>query len=167
MFFLGTSNNSSYLLHSLRLAVVTAVYFGAAKLGLALAFIHANVSPVWPPTGVAIAAVLLFGYRIWPAILLGAFLANFFTPVPVATAAGIALGNTLEALSAGLLLRFLDFQKTFDRARDVFKFSLAALLCTMVSASIGTFSLCPRSTAAEPGPRLPQHRRATRSTRES
>jgi len=142
IFFLGTSNNSSYLIHSLRLAVVTAAYFGAAKLGLSLAFIHANVSPVWPPTGVAIAAVLLLGYRIWPAILLGALLANLFTPVSVATAVGIAVGNTLEALSAGLLLRFLDFHKTFDRARDVFKFSLAALLCTMVSASIGTFSLC-------------------------
>jgi len=83
IFFLGTSNNSSYLIHSLRLAVVTAAYFGAAKLGLSLAFIHANVSPVWPPTGVAIAAVLLLGYRIWPAILLGALLANLFTPVSV------------------------------------------------------------------------------------
>jgi signal transduction histidine kinase/integral membrane sensor domain MASE1/CheY-like chemotaxis protein len=141
VFFSGTSNNST-LLHFLRLGLVTILYFAAAKLGLSLAFIHANVSPVWPPTGIAIAAVLLLGYRIWPAVLLGAFLANVFTPVPIATAAGIAVGNTLEALSAGLLLRFLDFHKTFDRARDVFKFSLAAFLCTMISASAGTLSLC-------------------------
>jgi integral membrane sensor domain MASE1 len=100
------------------------------------------VSAVWPPTGVAIAAVLLLGLRIWPAILLGAFLANLLTPVPVAAAAGIAIGNTLEALSAGLLLRYLDFHNSFDRARDVFKFTLLASLCTMVSASVGTLSLC-------------------------
>lgn len=149
VFFSDTSNNSN-LLHFLRLALVTVLYFAAAKLGLSLAFIHANVSPVWPPTGVAIAAVLLLGYRIWPAILLGAFLANLFTPVPIAAAAGIAVGNTMEALSAGLLLRFLDFHKTFDRARDVFKFSLATFLCTMISASVGTLSLCLGHTASWP-----------------
>jgi signal transduction histidine kinase/integral membrane sensor domain MASE1/ActR/RegA family two-component response regulator len=147
IFFPATSTNS-HLLHFLRLALVTVIYFAAAKLGLSLASINANVSPVWPPTGVAIAAVLLLGYRIWPAILLGAFLANLFTPVPIATAAGIAAGNTLEALSAGVLLRFLDFHRTFDRARDVFKFSVAASLCTMISASLGTLSLCLGQTAS-------------------
>jgi len=147
-FFSRTSADSDYLVQFITLLVVTAVYFGAAKLGLSLAFIHANVSPVWPPTGVAIAAVLLLGYRIWPAILLGAFLANLSTPVPIATAVGIALGNTLEALSAGLLLRVLDFHRSFDRARDVFKFTMAALLCTMVSASVGTLSLCLGNAAS-------------------
>src|SRR5882672_3853190 len=112
-FFSRTSADSDYLVQFITLLVVTAVYFAAAKLGLSLAFIHANVSPVWPPTGVAIAAVLLLGYRIWPAILLGAFLANLSTPAPIATSAGIALGNTLEALSAGLLIRDLDFARTF------------------------------------------------------
>lgn len=70
--------------------------------------------------------------------------------MPLATAAGIAVGDTLEALSAGLLLRFLDFHKTFDRARDVFKFSLAAILCTMLAASVGTLSLCLGHTASWP-----------------
>src|SRR5258706_2524511 len=88
---------------------VAAVYFAAAKLGLSLAFLHVSVSPVWPPTGIAIAAVLWLGYRISPAILLGAFLANLATGEPVATA-GIAIGNTLEALSAAFLLhRFVGF----------------------------------------------------------
>jgi PAS domain S-box-containing protein len=121
--------------------LVAAVYFAAAKLGLSLAFIHANVSPVWPPTGVAIAAMLLLGYRIWSGILVGAFLANLFTPVPIATAAGIALGNTLEALAALFVLRALAFHPSLDRARDVFKFVVASLLCTMISATIGLFSL--------------------------
>ena len=132
------STNSNYPIYFLKLAVVAAIYYGAAKLGLSLAFINDSVSPVWPPTGVAIAAVLLFGYRIWPAIFVGALLANLFTPLP---AIGIAVGNTLEALSAGFLLQFLDFHKSFDRARDVFKFTIAAFLCTLAAATIGTLSL--------------------------
>jgi signal transduction histidine kinase/integral membrane sensor domain MASE1/CheY-like chemotaxis protein len=124
------------------LVAIAVIYFGAAKLGLSLAFIHVNVSPVWPPTGVAIAAVLLLGYRIWPAILVGAFLANLSTNVTVATASGIAIGNTLEAIAAGLLLRSWDFRCSLDRASDVFKFVLAAVVCPMASATIGNLSLC-------------------------
>lgn len=126
----------------LLVAIVAALYFGTAKLGLSLAVIHANVSPVWPPTGVAIAAVLILGYRVWPGILLGAFFANLFTPVSIATAGGIAIGNTLEALAAGLILNSLDFHTAFDRAKDVFKFVVVTILCTTVSATIGTLSLC-------------------------
>jgi PAS domain S-box-containing protein len=133
--------NLGYLRQLSLLTIVAIIYFAAARLGLTLAFIHENVSPVWPPTGVAIAAVLLLGYRIWPGILLGAFLANLFTPVPIATAGGIAIGNTIEALAALVLLRSLAFHNSFDRARDVFKFVLAALLCTMLSATIGILSL--------------------------
>src|ERR671931_1297946 len=104
-----------------------ALYFGAARLGLSLAFLHANVSPVWPPTGMAIAAVLWLGYRISPAILLGAFLANLTTGVSVATAGGIAVGNTLEAVSAVFLLhRFVGFRSPFNRTQDVLKFVLIA-----------------------------------------
>ena len=136
------SNISNRLRQFLVAIVVVVIYFGAARLGLTLAFINANVSPVWPPTGVALAAVLMLGYRIWPAILLGALLANLFTPVSIATASGIAIGNTLEALSAGLLLRSFDFHNSLDRAKDVFKFVFAALLCTTISASIGSVSLC-------------------------
>lgn len=124
-----------------QLLTVAVIYFAAARLGLSLASVHTSVSPVWPPTGIAMAAVLLLGYRAWPGILLGAFLANSLTPVPLATALGIAAGNTMEALSAGYLLRRLDFHNALDRARDVFNFVLAALLCTMISATIGNISL--------------------------
>lgn len=124
------------------LALVAAIYFSAARLGLSLASVHKNVSPVWPPTGVAMAAVLILGLRTWPGILLGALLANALTPVPLWVAAGIAFGNTLEALSAGLLLRSLDFRKSLDRAKDVFSFVVAALGCTMFSATIGNLVLC-------------------------
>lgn len=125
-------------------AAVTVVYIGAAKLGLSMAFLHASVSPVWPPTGVAIAAVLLLGYRVSPAILLGALIANLATGVPIGTAAGIAVGNTLEAASAAYLMqRFVGTRNPFGRAKDVWKFALiAGLLSPMVSATIGNASLC-------------------------
>ncbi len=126
-----------------RIVGLAAVYFAAAKLGLTLASAHASVSPVWPPTGIAIAALLLLGYRSFPGILLGAFLANsYHTDTPTATAAGIALGNTLEALAAALLLRSMGFRNSLDRARDVGGFILAAFVGTMISATIGNVSLC-------------------------
>src|SRR5438105_3222805 len=114
---------SRQLSYPLLLLVVVATYFGSAELGLSQAFLHANVSPVWPPTGLAIAAVWLLGYRISPAILLGALLANLATPVPIATASGIAVGNTLEAISAVFLLRrFVGFRNPFERVQDTVKF---------------------------------------------
>lgn len=122
--------------------VVAGVYFGAAELGLSLAYIHANVSPVWPPTGVAIAAVLLLGRRALPGILVGAFAANFFTPIPIGSALGIAIGNTLEAATVGWLLGRVDFQVTLTRSRDVTWFLAASVLATIVAATIGNVSLC-------------------------
>lgn len=138
------------LSYPLLLLVVTATYFGSAELGLSQAFLHANVSPVWPPTGLAIAAVWLLGYRISPAILLGALLANLATPVPIATASGIAVGNTLEAVSAVFLLRrFVGLRKPFYRVQDTVSFVLVTgTLSTIVSATIGNISLCLGGAAA-------------------
>ena len=89
---------NSRLLRSIGLsAAIALLYFAAAECGLSLASVHTNVSPVWPPTGIAIAALLLLGYRVAPGILLGAFLANLKTDVTITTAAVIGLGNTAEA----------------------------------------------------------------------
>jgi PAS domain S-box-containing protein len=123
---------------------VAIVYFAAAEFGLSLASVHTNVSPVWPPTGVAIAALLIFGRSFWPAILLGAFGANLLTHVSVMTAAGIAVGNTLEALTAWYLLRrFRPARKTFESIVGVSQFVLfAVVLSPAVSATIGNLSLC-------------------------
>src|SRR6201991_1444725 len=88
-------------------AAVAVVYFAAAELGLSLASVHTNVSPVWPPTGIAIAALLVFGRRLWPAVLIGALAANLWTDVSAPVAAGIAVGNTLEALTAFFLLTYI------------------------------------------------------------
>jgi PAS domain S-box-containing protein len=113
-------------------------------LGLSLASAHNNVSPVWPPTGLAIAGLLIFGLSMWPAIFLGALIANLRTDVTALTAAAIAVGNTLEAVVAYWLLnRNGPFDVTFAKLRSVLRFVLcAAVVGPAVSASIGTATLC-------------------------
>ena len=84
--------------HWARLAALAALYVLAGKLGLHFAFVHASATAVWPPTGIALAAFLLFGPRVWPAVAVGAFLVNVTTAGSVATSLGVAAGNTLEGL---------------------------------------------------------------------
>jgi PAS domain S-box-containing protein len=123
--------------------LLTLAYFVAGKFGLALAVVNASVSPVWPPTGIALASFLLLGPRIWPAILVGAFLVNVTTTGSILTSLGIATGNTLEGrLGAELVRLFANGREAFSRARDVFKFVLlGGLFSTTVSATIGVSSL--------------------------
>ena len=123
---------------------LAAVYFGAAKLGLTLAVVAEQVTVVWPPSGISLAAVLVFGPRVWPGIALGAFLANATTSAPMTAAIGIAVGNTLEALcGAWLLHRVVHFNPALHRLKDVLSLTfLAAGLSTMVSATMGVASLC-------------------------
>src|SRR5262249_23110483 len=134
----------AWAFYPVEVAFLAAVYFGAAKLGLTMAFVAEQVTAVWPPTGIALAALLLFGSRAWPGIALGAFLANATANAPLGTAAGIALRHTLEALLGGWLLRRpLPSAPTRGRVTDVLgRVVLAAGLSTMVSATIGVTSLC-------------------------
>ena len=122
--------------------VLALVYFASAKLGLELAFASPSVTAIWPPTGIALAALVLGGRGLWPGVLLGAFLANVTTDVPVYTAAGIAVGNTLEAVVGASLLDRVGFRPTLVRLRDIFALVvLAAVVSTTVSATIGVASL--------------------------
>jgi signal transduction histidine kinase/CheY-like chemotaxis protein len=131
------------------IGVLTLIYFIAGKLGLKLAFLHASASPVWPPAGIALAALLLLGYRVWPAIFVGAFLVNATTAGNIATSLGIAAGNTLEALcGAWLVNRFAGGTRVFDRAQGVFKFALAATLSALVSPTLGVTTLALGGFAA-------------------
>jgi len=124
------------------LAALTVVYVVAGKLGLLFASVHASATAVWPPTGIALAALLLLGRRAWPAVAVGAFVVNVTTAGSVATSLGIALGNTLEGLlGAWLVERLAAGVRAFDRPRDVFAFAAAALPAAAVSASIGVASL--------------------------
>jgi diguanylate cyclase (GGDEF)-like protein len=125
------------------LLVLAAVYFVAGKLGLKLAFVNASATPVWPCTGIALAAFLILGYRAWPAILAGAFLVNFTTAGTLATSLGIAAGNTLEGVvGCYLVKRFAAGRRVFEHAQDIFKFALlAGIVSTTVSATIGVTTL--------------------------
>src|SRR5262245_11083016 len=129
---------------ALILLALTALYVAAGKLGLMLALVHASASAVWPPTGIALAAFLLFGRFVWPAIFVGAFLVNVTTEGSPATSLGIALGNTLEGyVGAWLVTRLAGGTAAFDRPRDVFKYvALAGLYATAISPTIGVTSLC-------------------------
>jgi PAS domain S-box-containing protein len=135
------------------LAALTLLYFLAGKLGLSLAFVHASATAVWPPTGIALAAFLIGGYGVWPAILLGAFLVNVTTAGSAATSLGIAVGNTLEGVVGAYLVNsFAGGRHAFQRPRDVFRFAaLAAILSTTVSASCGLASLSLGGLAAWDG----------------
>src|SRR5215813_1739890 len=91
--------------YALRLTVVFALYLVAGKLGLSVPFTSGNVSPVWPASGVALSSVMLWGYKVWPAIALAAFFVNFLNPIPTVSCIGLALGNTSSALVGGYLVR--------------------------------------------------------------
>ncbi|RXT45827.1 MASE1 domain-containing protein [Bradyrhizobium betae] len=125
------------------LVAIGVIYYVLAKGGLALASINPSATPIWPPTGVALAAVLLWGYRTWPAIFIAAMIANATTAGSVATAIAIATGNTLEAVvGAYLVNRWSSGCNTFSRPDSVAKFALICIvIATPISASIGLTSL--------------------------
>ena len=122
---------------ALVVAGVAVLYVGCAKLGLALAVRAAQVSAVWPPTGFALAAVVLLGRRAVPGIFLGAFAANATAGEPMWVAAGIAAGNTLEAVAGAAILRRFGFDTALARLRDVMALLAAVTLAPCVSATIG------------------------------
>jgi len=124
-------------------SLLAALYFGLAKAGLALASLHPSASPVWPPSGLALAALLLWGMRVWPAIAIGAFLANVTSFGSIATSMVIAAGNTLEAVITAWLIRHLSGgANTLETPSRVVAFAgLTLFPGTMVSATLGVGSL--------------------------
>lgn len=122
---------------------LAAAYVLAARLGFWMAsFMHPSVSAIWPASGVALAALVLFGRRLWPGILLGAFIANWID-LDWPTALTIGVGNTLEAvLAVWLLNRFDTFHSSLERVRDVIKLALfAAPIACLVGAAVGVAAL--------------------------
>lgn len=128
-----------YLLH---LAVLTVGYFGAAKVGLTMSFVHGTISPVWPPTGLAVGALALWGpRRLWPAVAAGAFWANFDASHTLALAAAIAAGNTLEAVLGAWVLRRLGTVGEPAAADDALAMIVVAAVAPLPSATGGVLSL--------------------------
>ena len=126
----------------LEAVLVGALYYAAARLSLHAALVGTSVTPVWPPSGIALVGLLVFGRRVSPGIFLGAFLVNVTLSPPVWTAPVIAAGNTLAPLAAFELLRATRFEIRLDRLRDAIALVfLGALGAMMISASIGTTTL--------------------------
>jgi PAS domain S-box-containing protein len=124
-------------------ALLGVLYFATAKVGLLAAVAQEVVSSAWPPAGLALAALLLSGIRYWPGITIAAFLLNVSSGVPLAGAAGIGVGNTLEAVVGAVLLqRVARFRPSLERLQDVLALVLvAAALSTLVGATVGVTSL--------------------------
>jgi diguanylate cyclase (GGDEF)-like protein len=133
------------------LAAIAFAYFLAARAGLTLSFKGTNATPVWPASGIAMAAVLAFGWRAWPGVLVGAWIANIFQfwgqsslggVGCVLGAAIVAGGNTLEALAGRFALRKLGVgDRPFDRVQDAFKFAFMGMAAPVVAASVGWVSI--------------------------
>jgi signal transduction histidine kinase/DNA-binding response OmpR family regulator/integral membrane sensor domain MASE1 len=133
------------------LMLLTLCYAVIARASLLLAFAHTNATPVWPPSGIAFAALLLIGYRAWPAIFMGALLANLatfhanglsFNGDTIAASLLIASGNTLEALAGvWLVRRYFDVKQAIGQQQNVYKFALVAVVMCTVSAGIGSSTL--------------------------
>jgi diguanylate cyclase (GGDEF)-like protein len=131
-------------------AALFLLYFVSGKLGLRLAFFHPSATPIWPDAGIAIAAFLLLGYRVWPVILVSAFVVNATTIGTVATSIGIAIGNTTEGLVGAYFVRRFAGGVTFTRhPQTLFQFAiLAGMVSTTISATLGVTSLALGGYAA-------------------
>jgi signal transduction histidine kinase/integral membrane sensor domain MASE1/ActR/RegA family two-component response regulator len=137
-------------------ACVAATYVVAARLGFTVAFVAPQITTVWAPTGIALAALLLRGRRLWPAVWLGAFVANAGTEAPLWTAVIIATGNTLEAVAAASFFgRSRGFDPGLRRLADTARYiAFAAMLSTLISATIGVTTLC--LAGVQSWPRFPR-----------
>jgi PAS domain S-box-containing protein len=123
-----------------QIAMVFAVQFAAGKLAEVLPIINSGgVGPVWPASGIALAAFLLFGYQVWPGVAAAAFLLTLLSPIPPVAAIAYGLGSTLAALSGAFLLRrVVNFDPSLSRLRDALGLIvLGAFSSSVVSASIG------------------------------
>jgi two-component sensor histidine kinase/integral membrane sensor domain MASE1 len=130
------------LAHVAELVFVALIYFVCAKAGLALASINPSATPIWPPTGFALAVLILRGAGLWPAVFLGALVANATTAGSLYTSCAIATGNTLEAVVGCQLVNALaGGRNTFSTPANVAKFALISMAATTLSASIGVGSL--------------------------
>jgi PAS domain S-box-containing protein len=138
-----TDRNPGSPLHfAARVAILAAIYFLAGRLGFIASAVHPVVSSAWPPSGIALAALLLFGMRLWPGITIGAFVVNVTGGIAPLAAATIAVGNTCEGLLAAWLLmsvaRFRTAPEPLGRLRDVLALVvLGAVLSTPVAATVG------------------------------
>ena len=139
-----------WLVNGFLIVAVGLVYFALAKAGLALATLNQSASPVWPATGWAIFATLFFGYRVLPAVLFGAFAANYLQLADIPTSIAISIGNVLEsAVAAAIFNRAQNWKWGLEGIEYLFNNILAITAGSVVSATIGVSALWFRGSAEE------------------
>ncbi|WP_406166054.1 MASE1 domain-containing protein [Streptomyces sp. NBC_00996] len=127
---------------ALQIGAVAALYYASGKLGLLQQLVRGQVTPLWPPTGIALAGLLLLGLRIWPGIALGAFLINISLGPSIPAVLAIATGNTLAPLCSYALLRRAGFRTRINRFRDALALVfLGGLTGMLISATVGSGTL--------------------------
>jgi integral membrane sensor domain MASE1 len=121
------------------LSSVTFLYFMGGRLGLMLAFVHPYVTPIWIPSGIGLAAFILFGYRVWPAILIGCFLDHVTRTGFELNSFSIPVLSVFEGIAGAYLInRFAQGTKAFDTAKCVFLFVLFASVFTpLINPTVG------------------------------
>jgi integral membrane sensor domain MASE1 len=126
----------------LEICTMAAVYYGSARLGLLQQLVRGQVTPLWPPSGIALAGLLLRGPRLWPGITLGAFLVNISLGPSLPAVLAIAAGNTLAPVCSCALLRRTGFRTELDRLRDALALIfLGAFTGMLISATLGSGTL--------------------------
>jgi signal transduction histidine kinase len=129
------------VLYVLAVVVVALVYYGAGRIGLELAYLNGAVAALWPPAGLGLAVLFLYGVRLWPGIMIGDLLLGDYS-TPLGTVLAQTLGNTFALVAAALLLRRLTAGRGgLDRVADVVAFFVCALVAALVSAAVGPLSL--------------------------
>src|SRR3954447_11110097 len=125
----------------LAVAVVALAYYGAGRIGLELAYLNGAVAALWPPAGLGLAVLFLYGVRLWPAIVVGDLLLGDYS-TPLGTVLAQTLGNTVAVVVAALLLRRLTSGRAgLERVADVVAFVACALVAALVSAAFGPLAL--------------------------
>lgn len=131
-----------YLSHSAKIAFIAVIYFLTGKFGLNLDAVHGFAAPVWFPTAIALTALYLGGYSLWPGIFLGAFFVNLLAGAPFFSAFGMGVGNVLEAVIGVALLQRFGFNRSLEKLHDVIVLTLiAGPFSAFISATVGVTSM--------------------------
>jgi integral membrane sensor domain MASE1 len=133
--------SKKYFSYFLQIIVCATIYFLCGKYGLLFPYAKGNISPLWPPAGIAIAIILLKGPQFLPAIFLGGFMTTFSTNVPVVASIAVGIGNMLEALIGNIIFIQRNGSVRLDKLKDIFTLIIIAIIAPLVATIIGTYSL--------------------------
>ena len=136
-----TPHSGVRLTRLVQLCIVTVAYFSTGWLGLKLPYFGSHITLIWLPTGIAVAALVRWGFGMWPGIAIGAFLANWAIGSSFSLAFGTAIGNTLAPLMTAYWLRRVHFDSDFSRQADVVSFIVASAVGMLISATCGVLNL--------------------------